>query len=166
MNVKYDSVTNTGSLSPDECTHGGDAVHHRTARFDHEQTTIDDLMTVHEHPRSSFTQRHHSTAIRTRSYTEDAYSGTSIVLGVTDLTDDRLDTLADLARNYGMDIAHHGRVNKDIGAVIVEIADELDAADQVIVGDRNRSPTGKALLGSTAQHVLVNADSPVYSKNA
>ncbi|MWV39142.1 universal stress protein [Natrialba sp. INN-245] len=43
---------------------------------------------------------------------------------------------------------------------IVSLADEVDA-DNVIVGGRRRSPTGKAVFGSTAQQVMLNAPCPV-----
>ncbi|MDG5761675.1 universal stress protein [Natronococcus sp. A-GB1] len=46
------------------------------------------------------------------------------------------------------------------GDGIVEIATESDA-DRVIIGGRQRSPTGKALFGSMAQNVLLNAPCPV-----
>lgn len=46
------------------------------------------------------------------------------------------------------------------GEGIVEIAKDV-SADRVIVGGRQRSPTGKALFGSTAQEVMLNAPCPV-----
>ncbi|MCL9815660.1 universal stress protein [Natronocalculus amylovorans] len=46
------------------------------------------------------------------------------------------------------------------GEQIVELAKETDA-DRVIVGGRRRSPTGKAVFGSTAQEVMLSAPCPV-----
>ncbi|MFB6222169.1 MAG: universal stress protein [Haloarcula sp.] len=46
------------------------------------------------------------------------------------------------------------------GGGIVGIAKD-DSADRVIVGGRQRSPAGKALFGSTAQEVMLNAPCPV-----
>lgn len=46
------------------------------------------------------------------------------------------------------------------GDGVVEIAEEVDA-DRVIIGGRQRSPAGKALFGSTAQKVMLNAPCPV-----
>ncbi|WP_049971144.1 universal stress protein [Haladaptatus cibarius] len=44
--------------------------------------------------------------------------------------------------------------------VILDIAAEQDV-DCVCVGGRRRSPAGKALFGSVAQSVILNADRPV-----
>jgi len=46
------------------------------------------------------------------------------------------------------------------GDGIVSLAEDVDA-DLVIVGGRQRSPTGKAIFGSTAQEVMLNAPCPV-----
>lgn len=43
---------------------------------------------------------------------------------------------------------------------IVDTAEEIDA-DRVVVGGRNRSPTGKAVFGSVAQEVILTSPSPV-----
>lgn len=68
--------------------------------------------------------------------------------------------LRDPARNYGVPITVHGRIDDDTGTAIVDIANEV-AADRIIVGGQKRSPTGKALFGSPAQYTLLNAPCPV-----
>ncbi|WP_132057275.1 universal stress protein [Halorussus amylolyticus] len=46
------------------------------------------------------------------------------------------------------------------GETIVDLANEV-GADRVVVGGRTRSPTGKAVFGSTAQEVMLSSPCPV-----
>ena len=50
----------------------------------------------------------------------------------------------------------------DAAQRVIEYAEENDAR-YVVVGGRKRSPTGKAIFGSTAQSILLNAKCPVVS---
>lgn len=69
--------------------------------------------------------------------------------------------IRDIIHELGDDVEHEirGAVG-DRGETIVELAEEVDA-DRVIVGGRKRSPTGKAVFGSTAQEVILNSPCPV-----
>jgi nucleotide-binding universal stress UspA family protein len=51
------------------------------------------------------------------------------------------------------------------GEDLVAFARE-EAADLIVIGIRRRSPVGKLVLGSNAQHVLLHADCPVLAVKA
>lgn len=59
----------------------------------------------------------------------------------------------------GLDVSVRGGVG-DPGEEIAELAEAL-GADLVFVGGRKRRPSGKAVFGSTAQTVLLEAPCPV-----
>jgi len=71
-------------------------------------------------------------------------------------------TVRELERAFddaGVTYTVRGRVGPH-GERIVDLAEEV-GADQVFVGGRKRSPAGKAVFGSTAQAVMLNAPCPV-----
>jgi nucleotide-binding universal stress UspA family protein len=75
---------------------------------------------------------------------------------------DRHTTVRELQKQLkeaGVSTSVRGAVGEH-GEEIVDLAKE-SAADLVVVGGRKRSPTGKAVFGSTAQEVMLSAPCPV-----
>jgi len=68
--------------------------------------------------------------------------------------------VAEKLESAGVDYRVRGAVGTVHADAIVELARGEDA-DRVIVGGRGRTPTGKAVFGSTAQTVLLTAPCPV-----
>lgn len=68
-------------------------------------------------------------------------------------------TLRERFETSGIDVEHRGAVG-DRATQVVGLAEE-ENADLVVVGGRRRSPTGKAVFGSTAQTILLDAPCPV-----
>lgn len=60
------------------------------------------------------------------------------------------------------DIAYEvrGTVGADPARAITDLAETVEA-DRIVIGGRRRSPSGKAVFGSTAQEILLNAPCPV-----
>lgn len=87
--------------------------------------------------------------------------------GEADLTPEqvveRLSVVRDLEtalNDAGVEYEIRGVVGSDRGERIVELAESV-GADLVFVGGRRRSPTGKAVFGSTAQEVMLSSPAPV-----
>jgi nucleotide-binding universal stress UspA family protein len=55
---------------------------------------------------------------------------------------------------------HLATAGDDIAGTLMRLVGTLDA-DLLVIGARQRSPVGKALLGSVAQTVILQADLPV-----
>lgn len=72
-----------------------------------------------------------------------------------------LDAVLPESKPDGGDVQTIGRVGSPVRE-IMEAADELDAR-YLVIGGRKRTPTGKALFGSTTQSVLLDADRPVLT---
>ncbi|MFC6613599.1 universal stress protein [Halopenitus salinus] len=68
---------------------------------------------------------------------------------------------ADVATDVADEYTPVGLVG-EASQMVTEYAERNDAR-YVVVGGRKRSPTGKALFGSVAQSILLNADCPVVS---
>ena len=68
-------------------------------------------------------------------------------------------TITDAFADAGIEYEIRGTVG-DRAESILATADRC-GADMVFVGGRKRSPTGKAVFGSTAQQVMLNAPCPV-----
>lgn len=108
-------------------------------------------------------------AVLAHVFTSSEFQTTLESLNVSnrgELTEDevarRHATIRDIGRSLtdaGVDYDVRGRVGEH-GSAIVSIAEDVDA-DLVIVGGRKRSPTGKAVFGSTAQEVMLSAPCPV-----
>ena len=55
---------------------------------------------------------------------------------------------------------HLATARGDVAEALLSLVDEVDA-DLLVIGARRRSPLGKALMGSVAQTVILEADPPV-----
>ncbi len=68
-------------------------------------------------------------------------------------------TMAGLFDEADIDYSIRGEVGEH-AEEIIDLATKVEA-DRVVVGGRKRSPTGKAVFGSTAQAVMLDAPCPV-----
>lgn len=71
----------------------------------------------------------------------------------------RIDNITDTFDAEGLEYEVRGVVGEQ-GESIVAVAEDV-SADMLFVGGKKRSPTGKAVFGSTAQEVMLNGPCPV-----
>lgn len=62
----------------------------------------------------------------------------------------------------GLDVTVRHEVVPDVAQAVLEVAQETDAT-LIVVGVRQRSPVGKALMGSVGQRILLDARCPVLA---
>ncbi|MFD1634905.1 universal stress protein [Haloplanus ruber] len=116
-----------------------------------------------------------ATVVITHVFTPDQFQEIAEDLGMTDLAETEVDKVLERhesVRHFEEVFDEHG-VDYEVKGVVGDISDgiidiaERTQSDRVIVSGRTRSAVGKAVFGSTAQDVLLNAPCPVtYVKAA
>lgn len=78
---------------------------------------------------------------------------------------DEAESIAQSAVNASIDSPESVAVTGRVGETVTEILEEAQRvdADYLVIGGRKRSPSGKALFGSTTQSILLSADRPVVT---
>lgn len=75
---------------------------------------------------------------------------------------DEIEVMLEGLRADGVDVDVRRDATSDIAHLVIDVAQE-SRADLVVVGIRHRSPVGKALMGSVAQRILLDATCPVLA---
>lgn len=97
-----------------------------------------------------------------------AFDETDLDIGISSrdskerLDDVAVDQVHELVDGTITEYTAVGLVGEDVRTELLEHAEAVDVR-YLVVGRHRRSPVGKALLGSTAQSILLNAKSPVVT---
>ena len=94
-------------------------------------------------------------ATRGDSLIDKKYLGEGAVADLEQRLSTEVDVTASVRQPLGPDVAGE----------IVRVAEEVDA-ELLVIGLRRRTPVGKMIMGSVAQHVLVDAHCPVLAVKA
>ncbi|WP_323674679.1 universal stress protein [Halorubellus sp. PRR65] len=107
-----------------------------------------------------FTEARYADVRDRLNYHEDERPAPDELVGRVAPVRDVVGRLEEPLRAWGTTMDVDARVGDDVAGEIVAAAEAVDAK-RVLVGGRNRTPTGKVVFGSTAQHVMLNAPCPV-----
>lgn len=109
-----------------------------------------------------------TTVVLTHVFTQDEYTSATERLGIesTEVTPNEVAgrhkttrSISEILDEAGINYKIQGAVGSH-GEEIIRLAAENESG-LVVVGGRKRSPTGKAVFGSTAQKVMLSAPCPV-----
>ncbi len=78
---------------------------------------------------------------------------------------DEIESVLEALQADGVEVEVRRDITTDIADLVVGVAKQTDA-ELVVVGIRHRSPVGKALMGSVAQRILLDAACPVLAVKA
>lgn len=76
--------------------------------------------------------------------------------------DAEIDRIKAELQTLGLAVSIRHDVVPDVADAVIEVAEQVKAT-LVVVGVKHRSPVGKALLGSIAQRVILDATCPVLA---
>jgi len=110
-----------------------------------------------------------TTVLLTHVFTQDEYSSTAEALGIENPTEippdevarrhETTQSISEILEKDGIHYEIRGAVGTHSEEITRLAVDENSGL--IVVGGRKRSPTGKAVFGSTAQEVMLSAPCPV-----
>lgn len=113
-----------------------------------------DLVTIHVTTHDEYSARRHT--MESIANTATSYTSGEAKEGATQFADD---LSREILSEFDVDYEAVGALG-DKGDQILDAAERYDC-DHIFLPGRQRSPTGKALFGDTAQRVILDFDGPV-----